>query len=133
MRKLLLLMAASTTLYTCSLSPALAQTTEDIAKGNCKHTSDVCQKTLDYVNTKKGKLGKANVTNVLKDCITACDATEKFITRGSALQKKSAAMTIDACNQVAKSCDQFGDDKQMQACANEARKTVGNLQKITSM
>lgn len=130
MRKLFLLMAASATLCTSSLSPAIAQTTNDIAKGNCKRTSDVCQKTLDYVNTKKGKFGKANVTNVLKDCITACDATEKFITRGSALQKKSAAIAIEACNEVAKSCDQFGDDKEMQACANEARKCVGNLQKV---
>jgi hypothetical protein len=131
MKKLFLLIAL--TVCTSSLSPALAQTTEEITKGNCKHTSDVCQKTLDYVNTKKGKYGKANVTNVLKDCITACDATEKFITRNSALQKKAAALSIEACNSVAKSCDQFADDNTMAACANEARKCAGNLQKIVAM
>lgn len=131
MKKFFLIMAAAS--MTVCTSTAYAQTTADIAKGNCKHTSDVCQKTLEYVNQKKGNYGKANVTNVLKDCITACDATEKFITRGSALQKKAAALSIDACNQVAKSCDQFASDDKMQACANEARKCASNLQKITTM
>ncbi len=113
------------------LSPvAMAQTTPDIAKGNCKMVSDTCQKTLDYVNTKKGKFGKANVTNALKDCITACDMAENYITRGSVLQKKAASLTIDACNSVAKSADQFPDDAKMQKLANEARKCVGNLEKI---
>jgi len=134
MRKALLLMGTSLAVC-CStaLTPAFAQTTGDIAKGNCKNTSDVCQKTLEYCNEKKGKFGTANVTNVLKDCITACDATEKFITRGSSLQKKSAALTLEACNSVAKSCDQFTEDAKMQRCANEARKCAGNLQKIISM
>lgn len=79
---------------------------------------------------KEGKHAADNVTGVLKDCIIACNATEKFINRNSTLKKKAAALSIDACNAVAKSCDQFGDDDKMQACANEARKCVGNLQKI---
>lgn len=130
MKKQLLLIGTSLALCTSAFSPSFAQTTDDISKGNCKRTSDVCQKTLDYCQLKKGKFSSDNVTGVLKDCIISCNATEKFINRGSGLKKKAAALTIDACNAVAKSCDQFGDDDRMQACANEARKCVGNLQKI---
>ncbi len=132
MKKQLLLVGTSIALCASAFCPAFAQTTEDISKGNCKRTSDVCQKTLDYCNTKKGKYGADNVTGVLKDCIISCNATEKFINRNSSLKKKAAALSIDACNAVAKSCDQFGEDDKMQACANEARKCVGNLQKLST-
>lgn len=109
---------------------AYSQNTQEIARGNCKATSDTCQKTLDYCTEKKGKLGQANITNALKDCIDACNAAEKLLARGSSLQKRAALLAIDACNNVSKACDQFGSDPKMNTCANEARKAVGNLQKV---
>lgn len=130
MKKPLLLLGTTLALCTSAFNPTFAQTTEEISKSNCKKTSDVCQKTLDYCTTKKGKYATDTVTGALKDCIISCNATEKFINRGSGLKKKAAALTIDACNAVAKSCDQFAEDDRMQACANEARKCVGNLQKV---
>lgn len=123
------------TLVSVSLSAGLglaafSQNTQEIARGNCKAASDTCQKTLTYCNEKKGKLGAAHVTNALKDCIDSRNATEKLLARGSALQKKAANLSIDACNNVSKACDQFGSDAKMNTCANEVRKAVGNLQKI---
>ena len=120
-------------MLTIGQQAAFAQTTAEIAGGNCKSCADACQKTLDYCNTKKGKYGEASVTNALKDCITACKATSDFLNRGSAyLDQKAAALTVDACNNCAKSCDKFNTDNQMAACANECRKAVGNLGKISS-
>lgn len=113
--------------------PAFAQTTGEIAKGNCTSCASVCQKTLDYCNTKKGKYGEASVTNSLKDCITACKMTADFLNRGSVgLQPKSCELTVQACNECAKSMDKFNTDNTMQACANECRKCVGNCQKLTA-
>lgn len=115
---------------TGSTLPVSAQSTLEIARGNCKATSDKCQVTLDYCNKKKGKLGEANITGALKDCIAICNSAEKILARDSSLSAKSSSLAIESCNSVAKACDQFPKDATMQACANEARKCVGNLQKV---
>lgn len=107
-----------------------AQTTAEIARGNCKNTADVAQKTLEYCNQKAGKFGEASVTNALKDCVNACKMTEDFLLRGSPLSAKSSVLCTEALNSCAKSCDKFPGDAKMTACANECRKSVGNLQKI---
>ena len=112
---------------------ALAQTTAETARGNCKACAETCQKALDYCATKGGKYAEASVTNALEDCITACQSTEDFLNRGSAyLESKACTLTIDAANNCAKSCDKFNTDNQMLACANECRKCVGNCSKISS-
>jgi hypothetical protein len=112
---------------------ALAQTTAETTRGNCKACAETCQKTLDYCTTKGGKYAEASVTNALKDCITSCKSTEDLLNRGSAyLEHKSCGLTIDAANNCAKSCDKFNTDNQMLACSNECRKCVGNLSKISS-
>jgi hypothetical protein len=116
-----------------SLQPAVAQTTGEIAKGNCTSCASVCQKTLDYCTSKKGKYAEASVTNSLKDCITACKMTADFLNRGSVgMQPKSCELTVQACNECAKSMDKFNTDNTMQACANECRKCVGNCQKLSA-
>lgn len=112
--------------------PVNAQSTTEIARGNCKAASDKCQATLDYCTKMKGKLGEANVTDALKDCIAVCNAAEKILARNSVLTPKMSDVTIESCNLVAKACDQFPSDLKMQACANEVRKCVGNLQKVAS-
>lgn len=109
---------------------AFAQDTTEIARGNCKAASDKCQKTLTYCNQKKGRLGAANITDSLKDCIALCNAAEKVLARNSALRATTADLAIKACNAAAKSCDQFPKDTSMQGCANEVRKCAGNLQKV---
>ena len=113
---------------TCA--PALAQTTGEIAKGNCKAACDMCQKTVDYCNQKQGKYGQATTTNALKDCMDSVQSTGQLLGRGSALAGRSAAISVDACNEAAKVCDQYKDDTQMTNCANEVRKAAGNLQKV---
>jgi hypothetical protein len=116
-----------------SSQPALAQTTAEIAKGNCKSCVEVCQKTLDSCTKKGGKYAEASMTNSLKDCITACKMTSDYLNRGSAyLQTKACDLTVEACNQCAKSLDSFNTDNEMEACANECRKCVGNCQKLCS-
>lgn len=113
--------------------PVWAQTTAEIAKGNCKSCVEVCQKTLDSCTKKGGKYAETSITNSLKDCITACKMTTDYLNRGSAsLQAKACDLTIEACNECAKSMDKFNTDNEMEACANECRKCVGNCQKLCS-
>lgn len=117
---------------TFALMPAFAQTTPEIAKGNCDSCANFSAKTLNYCVSKKGEYGKATLTNALKDCIGACKSTSDFIARGSKYQKDSAAITIKACNELIKACGGSGvsGDVQMKACADECRKCAGNLDKI---
>jgi hypothetical protein len=113
--------------------PAQAQTTGEIAKGNCKSCAEVCEKTLGYCTKKGGKYSEASVTNSLKDCITACKMTADFLNRGSVLlEPKACDLTVEACNECAKSMDKFNKDNEMGSCANECRKCVGNCQKLSS-
>jgi hypothetical protein len=134
MKRILVLLG----MFLCTLGysfqqSAYGQTTGEIAKGNCTSCAASCQKTLDYCNTKKGKYGEASVTNSLKDCINACKMTADFLNRGSVgLQPKACDLTVQACNECAKSMDKFNTDNAMQACANECRKCVGNCQKLAS-
>jgi len=44
-------------------APAMAQTTSEIAKSNCKAASAACQKAVDHCNEKKGNMGQASTTN----------------------------------------------------------------------
>jgi hypothetical protein len=133
MKKLMSFLSAVCCLFVLGFAAptAMAQTTGEIAKGNCKSTAEVCQKTMDWCTKKGGKYAEASVTNSLKDCVTACKMTEDFLNRGSTLEAKSCGVCIDACNEAAKTCDKFAD-KEMAACANECRKCVGNCTKLAS-
>jgi len=111
---------------------AMAQTTPEIAKGNCDSCASFCTKTLNYCVKKKGNFGKASMTNALKDCIIACKSASEFIANNSTFQKKAAALASDACNQCIKACggSTVSSDVNMKACADECRKCAGNLDKI---
>lgn len=111
---------------------ASAQTTAEIAKNNCDSCANFAAKTLNYCVSKKGNYGKATMTNALKDVITACKSSSQFIGNASALQKKSAAITVEACNECIKACggSTVNSDVNIKACADECRKCAGNLSKI---
>ena len=133
MKKLLTALYAFACCCLLSLSminAADAQTTTEITKGNCKVCAEECQKTLDYCNKKGGNYGAANISNALKDCITACKMTEDYIARNSSYGTKTAAICIEACNNCAKSCESFKNDDKMRATADECRKCAGNCSKL---
>ncbi|GEM_PF-510143 len=110
----------------------MAQTTPEIAKGNCDSCANFCAKTLNYCVKKRGNFGKASVTNALKDCITACKSASEFIARNSTYQKKAAALAVETCNECIKACGgtEVSSDVNMKACADECRKCAGNLEKV---
>lgn len=109
---------------------ASAQTTAEIAKGNCKACVAECQKALDYCNKKGGQYTQNSVISALKDCITACKASEDYLSRGSNQSGKSLNICVEACMNCAKTCEAFKDDNTMRACADECRKCAGNCQKM---
>ena len=113
-------------------SASLAQTTPQIARGNCSVCASSCQKTLDYCIGKKGRYSEGNILNTLKDCITSCKTCGEILERGSSLEKKASALCVDACYAAAKSCEAFKSDNNMKACADECRKCAGNCQKVAA-
>lgn len=107
-----------------------AQTTQEIAKGNCMACQKKCEEVLSYCTSKGGKYGTQTVTNALKDCIAACKMTDEMFARGSNMTTKAAAFVADASINCAKSCESFKDDDKMNACANECRKNASNCSKM---
>ncbi len=134
LRKLVILMsiAACSLITTGFNSSALAQTTEQISLGNARACTTRCEATLNYCTGKKGRYGEASITNVLKDCITACKTASEFSARGSQYAKEAFATASKACIECAKTCESFKDDDKMLATANECRKTAGNMQKVAT-
>jgi hypothetical protein len=109
---------------------ANAQTTGEIAKGNCKACITECEKALAYCNKKGGQYTQTNIISALKDCITACKASEDYLARNSSQASKSLSLCVEACMNCAKSCESFKSDNAMRACADECRKCAGNCQKL---
>ena len=131
-KKSIIVLAACSLLSAGTTYSAFAQTTEQISLGNARACTTRCEKTLKYCTDKKGRYGEASITNVLKDCITACKTASEFSARGSAYAKESFAIASKACIECAKSCESFKDDDKMLATANECRKTAGNMNKVAS-
>ncbi len=115
-----------------SCPPAHAQTTDQTVIGNCKSSVAMCEKTLKYCTQKRGRLGEQTMTSALKDCITANKSAAEFLSRGSIFNGKAAALAADASLTCAKACDSYTNDATMKSCADECRKTAGNLQKIVA-
>ncbi len=130
MNRMLLAFAA---FICCSLIcnvPSYGQNTREITKGNCSACAAECQKALDYCAKKGGRYAEGSLTNVLKDCITACNSASEYLTRGSTFSPKAASICIEACNNCAKACESFKDDDKMRATADECRKCAGNCSKV---
>ena len=132
MRRMMFFVSLAFCMVLASLSGsgAYAQTTQEIAKGNCTACQKKCEEVLSYCKDKTGKYSTANVTNALKDCIAACKMTDEMFERGSNLSAKAAQFNAEACINCAKSCESFKDDDKMNACANECRKTAANCSKL---
>lgn len=129
---ILMSIAACSLITTGLVSPSLAQTTEQISLGNAKACAERCEATLKYCTDKKGKYGEAHMTNIIKDCITACKTASEFSGRSSQYSKDAFSTAAKACIECAKACESFKDDDKMLATANECRKTASNMQKVAS-
>lgn len=131
-RKSIITLAACSFISAGFTYSALAQTTEQISLGNARACATRCEATLKYCTHKKGRYGEQAITNVLKDCITACKTASEFAARGSQYTREAFATAAKACMECAKTCEVFKDDDKMLAMANECRKTAGNMNKVAS-
>ena len=131
-KKSIITLAACSLLSAGTTYAAFAQTTEQISLGNARACVTRCEATLKYCTDKKGRYGEQTITNVLKDCITACKTASEFSARNSQYAKDAFATAAKACIECAKSCESFKDDDKMLATANECRKTAGNMQKVAT-
>lgn len=129
---IVLSMAACSLVSTGFALSASAQTTEQISLGNARACAARGEKTLKYCTDKKGRYGEQAITNVIKDCITACKTASEYTARGSQYSKEAFSTAAKACIECAKTCESFKDDDKMLAMANECRKTAGNMQKVAS-
>ncbi len=127
--KMPLLVMSALSLLSVS-QPSFAATTEEIARGNCNTCATACDDTIKYCGKFKDNRSNPTVINSLRDASIACRMTGAFLEHGSAFSKKSAALCLEALTQCTKSCESFTKDNNIKACADECRKTTGNLSKV---
>ncbi|MCA1811658.1 MAG: four-helix bundle copper-binding protein [Halobacteriales archaeon] len=78
----------------------------------------VCAETLSYCLEKGGKHAEAAHIQLLLDCANICTTCGDACSRGGEAMQPLMKACAEVCNLCADSCEQFGNDKQMQRCAD---------------
>ncbi|QBD82669.1 four-helix bundle copper-binding protein [Ktedonosporobacter rubrisoli] len=95
---------------------------------NCKECHAICEQTLLYSLQKGGPFAQADHILALLDCIQTCQVSEDFMLRNSPLHPYMCGVCAEACQR----CAQFGNDQQLQACAQACRSCAATCQQMAS-
>lgn len=88
----------------------------------CQHCHDVCVEAVLYCLERGGDhAGPAHIS-LLLDCAAACAIAGDSMLRGSPVHGLLCAACGAVAERCADSCEELGDDQQMQACARECRR-----------
>ena len=105
-------------------SASLLPLTEDTRRcaQACADGHQYCIETIVYCRHRGGAFAEAGSLLVLLDCAELCHTTTDFTLRGSNMCPTLWAICAESADRCALSCDGFGDDRQMRACAAAARR-----------
>lgn len=122
-------------LFAMTLGQSVFAQSADVAKtaNECKRCITACETAIKYGDDKGAKFAESNHMRALKDCVKACQLSEDYLNRGSALNKDAAKLSIQACNKAAISCESLGNDLQMKATADDCRRCAEALKKVTAL
>lgn len=98
----------------------------------CTNCHTVCTQTVNYCLEQGGKHAQAQHIGLLLDCVEICSTSADFMLRGSSFHAKTCGVCADVCERCAQSCDQFGDDEQMKACAQARRSCASSCQQMAA-
>jgi hypothetical protein len=88
----------------------------------CADCHQYCIETIVYCRQRGGAYAEASHLRLLLDCAELCQTTTDFILRGSDLCAMISDICGEAADRCALSCEAFGDDRQMRACAAACRR-----------
>lgn len=98
----------------------------------CQQCHDVCSESVVYCLEQGGAHVAAAHVALLLDCAQACQAAVDSMLRGSQAHVDLCGVSASVAERCAESCDRFGDDQQMQACARTCRRCVESCREVAA-
>lgn len=93
----------------------------------------VCLETVTHCLHTGDKHAEAGHIRLLLDCVEICQTSANFMLRGSDLHTHTCGVCAEVCERCARSCEQMGNDEQMQACAEACRRCAESCRRMASM
>lgn len=99
---------------------------------DCLDCHATCLETIAYCVQQGGRHVESAHFQLLMDCAEACQVAANFMCRGSELHGPYCGICAEVGDRCAASCDQFGDDEQMKACAEACRRCAESCRKMAA-
>ncbi len=87
----------------------------------CMSCFSVCEQTLAHCLKKGGRHASPERVKLLLDCAESCRMSVSMLSRESTYHLQQCALCAQVCKACEESCEEFGDDAQMKACADACR------------
>lgn len=85
----------------------------------CQQCHDACVEAIAYCLARGDRHAEPEHISLLLDCARACVASTDSMLRGSPVHDLLCNACAEVAQHCAASCQEFGDDQQMQACARQ--------------
>ena len=89
---------------------------------NCSDCHNVCTEMVDHCLRQGGPHAESGHIRLLLDCAEICATSADFMLRGADFHRQVCGVCADVCRLCAESCARFGDDPEMQRCADTCRR-----------
>ena len=100
---------------------------------NCTDCHRICLETVAHCLQMGGAHAEAGHIRTLLDCAEICQTSANFMIRGSQFHVRTCAVCAEICEACARECARFGDDAQMQACAETCRRCAESCRRMATM
>lgn len=98
----------------------------------CLNCHSTCVQTISYCLQQGGKHAEPTHIRLLLDCAEICQTSANFMLRGSDLHGRVCGVCAEICEQCTRSCEQFGNDPQMETCAESCRRCADSCRRMAS-
>ncbi len=100
---------------------------------NCIKCYKACTQAVSYCLQKGGEHAKAEHINLLLNCADICQASAKFMLRGSSLHGSVCKVCAEVCNKCAEACERIGHcDEQMKECIEACRQCAESCKQMST-
>ena len=99
----------------------------------CLQCHRSCLEIVTHCLRTGGTHAEAGHIRLLLDCAEICQTSANFMLRGSDLHTHTCGVCAEVCERCARSCEQMGNDEQMQACAEVCRRCAESCRQMASM
>jgi hypothetical protein len=95
----------------------------------CLECARLCEETITHCLQMGGMHAEPDHIRLLRDCVTICGTSAKFMAHGSPLHPKTCALCAEVCAECAASCERLGGDE-MKACADACRRCAESCRQM---